>query len=176
MLIKLLNLGALGLWLFFSVAFLGYVELGRQVEFDAKGDLERAAFSQEFQHIAKKVFASRVDGLANRVVHIQQAGCGCNLANDIHVAKIDSILSEFGFSPEYLHVTDLPVELVIPATPAVAIFDHNAQLAYFGPYSSGYFCSSTNAIVDGFLAMIMREQHYGPSVVTDGVGCYCPNS
>lgn len=173
---KLLLCGVIALWLFISIAFLIYVELGRQVEFDVKGELERVAFTPAFQHRAEKVFASRVADLANTVVHIQQAGCGCNLANNIHVAKIDSILSDFGFSPEYIQVTDLPIQFIVPSTPAVAIFDHNAQLAYFGPYSSGYFCSSSNAIVDGFLSVIMRQQHHGPSVVTDGVGCYCSNS
>lgn len=176
MLNKLLLVGAVSLWLILSIAFLGYAGVNRQVEFDSKGELERAAFTQEFQHTAEKVFVSRVTGLANKVVHIQQAGCGCNFANNIHVAKIDSTLSDFGFSPEYIQASDLPLEFVVPSTPAVAIFDHNAQLAYLGPYSSGYFCSSSNAIVDGFLSMIMRQQHYGPSVVTDGVGCYCPNS
>lgn len=173
MLHKLVLVAAVALWLITSIAFLGYAGTNRQIEFDANGELEHAAFAAQFTRTTEALFATRFAHLNKRVVHIQQAGCGCNFTNNIHVAKIDSTLAEYGFSATSIQLSELPPNVVLPATPAVAIFDQNAKLAYLGPYSSGFFCSSSSAIVDSFLAMIMQQQHPGSSVVSDGFGCYC---
>ena len=55
------------------------------------------------------------------------------------------------------------------------VFDEQGQLGYFGPYSSGYFCSADTAIVDRFLDNILADKHLGSAVVSEGYGCYCAN-
>jgi hypothetical protein len=55
----------------------------------------------------------------------------------------------------------------------VAIWDRNGTLAYFGPYSEGLTCNSSNS----FIEPILQALHEGRAVSathTLAVGCYCP--
>ncbi|MBP0595039.1 thiol-disulfide isomerase [Paraburkholderia sp. LEh10] len=61
----------------------------------------------------------------------------------------------------------------IPASPAIAIWAADGKLAYAGPYSEGFVCSSANSFVEPILGMLVAGEHVRP-VPLVAVGCYCP--
>jgi hypothetical protein len=63
--------------------------------------------------------------------------------------------------------------LGIPASPAAAVFNHEGQLAYFGPYSEGAACLTGNGdfveqVLDKLLAGERPQQ-----INTAAFGCFC---
>jgi len=60
----------------------------------------------------------------------------------------------------------------IPASPAVAIWDRQGQLAYFGPYSEGAVCTSSNSFIEPILDALIAEHPVNASN-TLAVGCFC---
>lgn len=68
-------------------------------------------------------------------------------------------------------LNDLPGSERLPASPAVAIWDQQGQLAYFGPYSEGATCTSNNS----FIEPILKPQRRPPGQRQQylAVGCFC---
>ena len=67
----------------------------------------------------------------------------------------------------------LPGAEQLPAGPAVAIWDRQGRLAYFGPYSEGANCSSSNSFIEPIL-QALSEGRPVDATHTLAVGCYCP--
>jgi hypothetical protein len=67
----------------------------------------------------------------------------------------------------------LPGSEQIPASPAVAIWDRAGKLAYFGPYSEGLTCNSSNSFIEPIL-QALNEGRKVSATHTLAVGCYCP--
>ncbi|WP_338806406.1 DUF6436 domain-containing protein [Pseudomonas chlororaphis] len=127
---------------------------------------------------------------AIRLVHFWDPACPCNVGNQQHLAELIEHYGPQGvefYSVQKagshgqlpaplsrLKVLDgLPGSEQIPASPAVAIWDRNGTLAYFGPYSEGLTCNSSNS----FIEPILQALHEGRTVSathTLAVGCYCP--
>ena len=66
----------------------------------------------------------------------------------------------------------LPGSEQLPASPAVAIWDQQGRLAYFGPYSEGALCTSSNSFIEPIIEALLA----GRSVRADSnlaVGCFC---
>lgn len=123
-----------------------------------------------------------------RLVHFWEPACPCNAGNQQHLAEI---MHEFADDVQFYHVQksgsrgQLPGPLQrmqpitrmtgseqLPASPAVAIFDHYGQLAYFGPYSEGAVCTSSNS----FIEPILEALRQGRPVATGNTlasGCFC---
>ena len=70
-------------------------------------------------------------------------------------------------------ITVLPGSEQIPASPAVAIWDRSGKLAYFGPYSEGLTCNSSNSFIEPIL-QALNEGRAVNATHTLAVGCYCP--
>ncbi|MNV89579.1 hypothetical protein D3C71_1838880 [compost metagenome] len=70
-------------------------------------------------------------------------------------------------------LASLPGSEHLPASPAVAIWDHQGRLAYFGPYSEGAVCNASNSFIEPILQALSQHR-----AVTAGstlaIGCYCP--
>ena len=67
---------------------------------------------------------------------------------------------------------ELPGSADLPASPAVAIWDAQGDLAYFGPYSEGAVCTSSNSFIEPILEALVA----GRRVRADSnlaVGCFC---
>ncbi|CAI8958457.1 DUF6436 domain-containing protein [Pseudomonas chlororaphis] len=127
---------------------------------------------------------------AIRLVHFWDPACPCNVGNQQHLAELIEHYGPQGVefysvqkagshgqlpaTLSSLKVLDgLPGSEQIPASPAVAIWDRNGTLAYFGPYSEGLTCNSSNS----FIEPILQALHEGRTVSathTLAVGCYCP--
>ena len=65
-----------------------------------------------------------------------------------------------------------PAPQPLPASPAVAIWDRTGQLAYFGPYSEGATCTSSNSFIEPILEALSAGRPVSASN-TLAVGCFC---
>lgn len=126
---------------------------------------------------------------AIRVVHFWDPACPCNVGNQQHLAELLQtyvprgvqfyVLQKAGSQgqlPENLRALQSLAALAgseqLPASPAVAIWDQQGQLAYFGPYSEGAQCTSSNS----FIEPILEALSAGRPVRADSnlaVGCFC---
>ena len=119
-----------------------------------------------------------------RLVHFWDPACPCNVGNQQHLAELIEHYAPRGVQ---FHVVQkpgsqgrLPAELAalqpidempgsaeLPASPAVAIWDRQGQLAYFGPYSEGLQQQLHRAHTrsPGGRAQGRRQQHPGGRVL-----------
>lgn len=166
---------ALIIWVLVIIGGLAYSGLQRQVDFDPRQTLALAAMNAEFAPTVTRIMAEQYPSLSKTVIHIQQAGCHCNFSNDIHVDRLDYKLNQADYRSLHVAPSSIPDSVLLPSLPAIMVFDEKGQLGYFGPYASGYFCSTDTAIVDRFLNNILANTHIGSAVVSEGYGCYCAN-
>ncbi len=124
-----------------------------------------------------------------RLVHFWDPACPCNVGNQQHLTEL---LERFAGQPVSFHVLrkpgshgELPAPLAalqpltelrgaadIPSSPAVAIWDRQGRLAYFGPYSEGAVCTSENSFVEPIIEAVLAGRRVQ---ATHGlaVGCFC---
>lgn len=124
-----------------------------------------------------------------RFVHFWDPGCPCNVGNQQHLQELlehfaDQPVAFFevrkagskGRLPQQLAALKPLVGLIgaaqLPASPAVAIWDRNGELAYIGPYSEGAVCSSDNSFVEPILEALLAGR---PVRATHSlaVACFC---
>ncbi|SDR99806.1 hypothetical protein SAMN05216496_0550 [Pseudomonas sp. Z003-0.4C(8344-21)] len=125
-----------------------------------------------------------------RLVHFWDPACPCNVGNQQHLSEM---VEQFGArGVEFFAVQkpgshgQLPATLTrlktivvlpgseqIPASPAVAIWDRSGKLAYFGPYSEGLTCNSSNSFIEPILHALTEDRPVN-ATHTLAVGCYCP--
>ncbi|WP_420492667.1 DUF6436 domain-containing protein [Phytopseudomonas flavescens] len=124
-----------------------------------------------------------------RLVHFQDPACPCNVGNQQHLAELTARYSIRGVSFYVVHkpgmegaqadatsglqpLIGLEGSDKLPASPAVAIWDQRGELAYFGPYSSGFTCTSGNSFIEPVLDALLD----GRRVVANNnlaSGCFC---
>lgn len=123
-----------------------------------------------------------------RLVHFWEPSCPCNAGNQQHLAEM---MLNYAEDVSFFHVQkagtrgqlakplqnmqslhSLPGSELLPASPAVAIFDRNGQLAYFGPYSEGAVCTSSNSFIEPVLDAL-RENRKVAAANTLATGCFC---
>ncbi|CAN7353073.1 DUF6436 domain-containing protein [Pseudomonas sp. LjRoot71] len=124
-----------------------------------------------------------------RLVHFWDPACPCNVGNQQHLAELIERFSAQGVRfyavqkpgssgqlPSTLNalqaLPSLPGSAQIPASPAVAIWDRTGQLAYFGPYSEGATCTSSNSFIEPILDALVANRPVNASN-TLAVGCFC---
>ncbi|HDS1816088.1 TPA: thiol-disulfide isomerase [Pseudomonas putida] len=125
-----------------------------------------------------------------RVVHFWDPACPCNVGNQQHLADLVSHFAGDGVSFHVLQkpgshgqlpanltalkpLASLPGSEHLPASPAVAIWDRQGHLAYFGPYSEGAVCNASNSFIEPILKALLDNRQVTASN-TLAVGCYCP--
>ncbi|MCY1263637.1 hypothetical protein D3C76_662250 [compost metagenome] len=124
-----------------------------------------------------------------RLVHFWDPGCPCNVGNQQHLAELIGRFAPQGVEffavqkpgshgrlPETLAALKpldaLPGMQQLPASPAVAIWDAQGRLAYFGPYSEGATCTSANSFIEPILEALVAGRKV-EATHTLAVGCYC---
>jgi len=124
-----------------------------------------------------------------RLVHFWNPACPCNALNQQHLAELIERFSPLGVdfyvlqkqgSQAKLPASLLPLKPLeavpgsegIPASPALAIWDKQGQLAYFGPYSEGAVCNSDNSFVEPILEALLQGRRVQASHNL-AVGCFC---
>jgi hypothetical protein len=127
---------------------------------------------------------------AIRLVHFWDPACPCNVGNQQHLSELVEQYAAKGVEfyavqktgshgqlPSGLSnlktLTILPGSEHVPASPAVAIWDRSGKLAYFGPYSEGLTCNSSNSFIEPIL-QALYEGRAVSATHTLAVGCYCP--
>ncbi|VVM38157.1 DUF6436 domain-containing protein [Pseudomonas fluorescens] len=125
-----------------------------------------------------------------RLVHFWDPACPCNVGNQQHLTEMVEQFSARGVEffavqktgsrgqlPATLSslktITILPGSEQVPASPAVAIWDRSGKLAYFGPYSEGLTCNSSNSFIEPILNALTEDRPVN-ATHTLAVGCYCP--
>ena len=69
--------------------------------------------------------------------------------------------------------SSLSMSSLIPASPATAVLDQSGQLAYFGPYSLGGLClSSDDGLVETVLSDLLAGRPLQFNTIS-GSGCFC---
>ncbi|MGH1486498.1 MAG: DUF6436 domain-containing protein [Cellvibrionaceae bacterium] len=106
------------------------------------------------------------------VVHFIDANCPCSRFAKPHINTLES---NFSGTIDFKRFEDISMKyskVSVPASPAVAIWDKQGDLAYVGPYSGGNICGQG----DDFTAMTLRalEQGSNPEWINnEAVGCFC---
>ncbi|CAM3820806.1 DUF6436 domain-containing protein [Pseudomonas reidholzensis] len=122
-----------------------------------------------------------------RVVHFWDPACPCNVGNQQHLGELLDHFTPLGVSFHLAQkpgshgqllasldaIAHLPGSEHLPASPAVAIWDRQGRLAYFGPYSEGAVCNSSNSFIEPILRALLEDRQVSASN-TLAVGCYCP--
>ena len=125
-----------------------------------------------------------------RVVHFWDPACPCNVGNQQHLTELLATYVPQGVAfysvrkpgtqgqlPATMSaikpLTTLPGADHLSASPAVAIWDRNGQLAYFGPYSEGATCNASNSFIEPILQALSNNRPV-KATHTMAVGCYCP--
>ncbi|MFJ5240021.1 DUF6436 domain-containing protein [Pseudomonas neuropathica] len=124
-----------------------------------------------------------------RLVHFWDPACPCNVGNQQHLTEMVERFGAKGVEffavqktgshgqlPATLSslktITILPGSEQVPASPAVAIWDRSGKLAYFGPYSEGLTCNSSNSFIEPILNALTEDRPVN-ATHTLAVGCYC---
>jgi len=106
------------------------------------------------------------------VVHFSDDTCPCSRYSEPHIQKLQPLLKkarQITLGPK----DALMKNVFIPATPSVAVWDAQGELAYFGPYSSGMMCGSGQDFVSRVMDSLANTKN--PKWInTAAVGCYCP--
>ncbi|MBJ9974626.1 thiol-disulfide isomerase [Pseudomonas sp. S75] len=125
-----------------------------------------------------------------RVVHFWDPACPCNVGIQDHLGEVIERFSAEGVTfhvlrkpgsagqlptdwQRLLPITELHGSDRIPASPAVAIWDRQGHLAYFGPYGSGAVCNSGNSFIEPVLRAVLQGRRVEASNALAS-GCYCP--
>lgn len=124
-----------------------------------------------------------------RLVHFWDPACPCNVINQQHLGELIEQYASKGVEfyalqkagshgqlPDNLRqmkiLTALPGADQVPASPAVGIWDRSGKLAYFGPYSEGLTCNSSNSFIEPILKALETGREVN-ATHTLAVGCYC---
>lgn len=125
-----------------------------------------------------------------RVVHFWDPDCPCNAETDAHLRYLIGLhrnadvafysVQRPGSTGEiapFLRGRMQPLPGIdgmqsLPASPALAIWDRDGNLAYAGPYSEGLVCNSSNSFVEPVLDALTQGRQVS---LASGlaVGCYC---
>jgi hypothetical protein len=125
-----------------------------------------------------------------RLVHFWDPACPCNVGNQQHLGELIERFAPLGVQfysvqkpgthgqlPATLSaikaLPGLPGAEHLTVSPAVAIWDRDGKLAYFGPYSQGATCNSSNSFIEPIL-QALSEGRAVNATHNMAVGCYCP--
>lgn len=124
-----------------------------------------------------------------RLVHFWDPACPCNVGNQQHLAELIEHYAPLGVEfygvqkpgshgrlPATLDriqsLPTLPGAERLSVSPAVAIWDRQGKLAYFGPYSQGATCNASNSFIEPILQALSDGRAIN-ATNNMAVGCYC---
>lgn len=157
-----------------SCLVLIYFAQNKLVTFDHSDELYAAAqhphFDTKFAQVMKKQFGK----INNHIVHFSSEQCWCQIVAASHIVSVKKLAEETGLVNIAVARSELnsDISAYVPSYPAVAVFNASGKLTYFGPYSSGIYCTKGNGLVEPF---ILNSENSLPSAALplDATGCYC---
>ncbi len=112
------------------------------------------------------------------VMHFIDNSCPCSRFAEPHIRDLER---QFGNEVEFIRFgstenTRHPKidfsQLNVPASPAVAIWSKDGDLAYLGPYSGGAICGQGRDFVSSTLGNL-KERHNPKWFNQEAIGCLC---
>jgi hypothetical protein len=158
-------------WVLLCFLALLYISKQGKSEFDPQQRLLNSARSPHFD----EQFATLVNSVQAinqaTIVHFQAPSCSCNLISQSHRQSVVELAAKNNYTNIELNVTENLREFV-PSTPAVAILDEQGKLIYLGPYSSGFYCSANEGLVEPFILGTTTKMP-NAVIISEARGCYC---
>jgi hypothetical protein len=161
------------MWLVTAMIGLFYTSSATVKPFDPNGTVYNAANKPSFDNDIKELFEGMLGKeVSNAVIHItRENDCLCQLTASRHINTIKETVVSLGKTNISLYLSDIKgLDAILQKTPAIAVFDSNGKLSYFGPYSTGIGCLSGNGTVEPYLN---SETSLGAIVPMESLGCYC---
>ena len=121
----------------------------------------------EFQHLTMATTRQAT------VVHFVDPDCVCSKFSEQHIQRLEQEWPNVVFQSVS---TEVPTELgrrfegMVPASPAVAMWDPTGALTYFGPYTAGEICGEG----EDLLSKALASPKNGQWLNQEAVGCFCP--
>jgi len=150
-----------------------YAASNKPKYFDPQNVLHQSAMSLSFDTEFVEALSKEKLGLAGSVIHFQGRDCFCQTVAQSHISSVEKLAEKQQFNN--INVTlDEPSSLktYVPSVPAVAVIDMEGKLHYFGPYSSGMFCTEGDGLVEPFIGKDQSAKT-GATVISQSKGCYC---
>lgn len=95
----------------------------------------------------------------------------CQTVANRHLQQVKTLSSERGNANIDVTIDEQSVWLsVVPATPAIAVFNAVGELVHLGPYAEGIGCFTGQGIVGRY---IEKTVTLGATVLMEAEGCYC---
>ena len=150
-----------------------YLSLLKVKDFDPNGELSRQAMDISFDDKLLSYIQANAEIKKNTVIHFEKDACFCQHVAAPHIASVKKLAARNEMSNQIVIVKNGDLAL-IPSVPAVAVIDGQGVLRYFGPYSTGMFCTEGSGIVEKFITSRVAGVHLiGTNILADAKGCYC---
>lgn len=160
-------------WVAILLFGLALLPIYNQVEFDPNNRLLMSSMNMDFDNAFSQEMTNSVGRLRRSVVHFTSQDCVCDSFASRHQNTFKDLLSDQKYSYHIVTVVEgAPLALMLPATPAVAIFDDQGKLSYLGPYAAGMGCYAGPGFVEQIVSYVLSEPA-GAWVNSDNQGCYC---
>ena len=151
-----------------------FVASQKLVEFDGSGKLWQLSQGEHFDVDFTEKVQQLVETSQSKVIHFTATNCQCNTVAKEHIESVEKLARQHGFNNVTVNVAEHQLLLdVIPATPAVAVFDDSGELIYLGPYSAGYSCNVGSGIVESYVSGKVGKTP-SATILSETKGCYCP--
>jgi hypothetical protein len=111
--------------------------------------------------------------LGATVAHYVDSGCPCTRFSKPHIEELEQRWNAVEFKTVTLggeSELNLAFAKFIPASPAVAMWDSEGSLKFFGPYTAGEICGEG----DDLLSKALANPGEGQWLNQEAVGCFCP--
>lgn len=141
--------------------------------FDPKGELYKSTQDKHFEQQLTQVLESIVGDVSNTLIHFTQPSCWCETVAQEHIESVRQLALSEQLNYQVVDVSTQPTFRLslLPSTPAVAVFSSTGALKYFGPYSSGLYCSAGNGLVEPYVSQSSLPSF--ATLVVNSDGCYC---
>ena len=150
-----------------------YLSLLKVKDFDPNGELSRQAMDISFDAKLLSYIQANAEINKNAVIHFEKDACFCQHVAAPHITSVKKLAARIEMSNQTIVIKNGDLAL-IPSVPAVAVIDGQGVLRYFGPYSTGMFCTEGSGVVEKFITSRDAGYHsIGTNILSDAKGCYC---
>lgn len=107
------------------------------------------------------------------VVHFVDPDCPCSKYSAPHIQALEQKWNSVDFKTVTEGGSDemnRMLEAFVPASPAVAMWNSQGELQFFGPYTAGEFCGEG----EDLLSKALGSPGEGQWLNQEAVGCFCP--
>lgn len=176
--------GAITAWVVVILISYGYFFMQSLRIFDERGDLARynaqPSGLDELGDIILSGLQRNVSG-GGLLVHFSDKQCSCEKLASRNIATSQQKFTsrDYGFvsvdaAPFTQTLRSMSLEHQwLAATPALAVFNAEGRLQYFGPYGGGALCGDTSNTVDLVLRAMADQDTLFQFANSDEFGCYC---